>query len=172
MLRASRGRERPFIFISRRLNRRRGFTLVEILVVLAIIIVVASLTIPLSLRARVQANEAAAVGNLRTISSSAETFRSGTNPPSYPADFAAMVNANPPYLDSSWNISNQRQGYTYGFTGAANGETYFSTATPRIPNVSGVNSYCVDHTGIIRRYTRAGALGSAAAGCNTNGTPL
>lgn len=152
-------------------STQRGFTLVEIMVVIALIIVIAALAIPVSLRARLQSNETAAIGNLRTISSAAEAFRSATNPSAYPASFAAMASAVPPYLDSAWNTSNERQGYIYGFSAAANGDTFSATAAPRTLNVSGANSYCVDQTGVIRRYSRGGAVGGAS-GCNTSGTPI
>lgn len=141
------------------------------MVVIALIVVIASLAIPVSLRARVQSNETAAIGNLRTISSAAEAFRSAQNPPAYPDSLAAMSGSNPPYLDSAWNTSNQRQGYIYTYTVSVDRETFSTAAAPRTANVSGNNSYCVDQTGVIRRYAGAGAVGNAA-GCNARGTAI
>lgn len=141
------------------------------MVVIALIVVVAALAIPFSLRARVQSNETAAIGNLRTVSSAAEAFRSAQNPPAYSDSLTQMASAVPPYLDSAWNVSNQRQGYTYAYTVAQDRETFSTTAVPRSANVSGSNSYCVDHTGVIRRYAGAGAVGGAG-GCNANGVPI
>lgn len=143
----------------------------ELLIVIALIILVASLAIPFTLRARMQSNEAAAVGNLRTLSSSAEAFRGTQNPPSYAASLQAMATSNPPYLDSAWNTSNQRQGYVYTYTVATDGETFSTTAVPRTANVSGINSYCVDHTGVIRRYAGGGALGGDR-GCDSSGISI
>lgn len=141
------------------------------MVVVALIVVIVSLAVPVSLRARVQSNEAGAIGNLRTISSAAESFRSAQNPPAYPASLATMASSSPPYLDSAWNASNQRQGYVYSYSVAANGETFSTTADPRTANVTGNNSYCVDQTGVIRRYTSGGALGGAT-GCDASGNPI
>lgn len=140
------------------------------MIVIALIIVVASLAIPVSLRSRVQSNEAAAIGNLRTISSASESYRTTQNPPAYPANFDAMMTANPAYLDSAWT-SSQRQGYVYTYTAAADGETFSVTANPRIVNVSGNNAYCVDQTGVIRRFT-SGAAVATDRGCDTSGAPI
>lgn len=151
-------------------NKNGGFTLVELMVVIALIVLVASLAIPASLRARVQSNQSATIGNLRTLSSSTEGFRSATNPPSYAANLNQMVTATPPYLDSTW-LTNPRQGYNYSYVAAASGETFSTSATPNIQNISGVNSYCVDHTGVIRSYTAGGTIGGDT-GCDTSGTPI
>lgn len=142
------------------------------MVVIALIVVIASLAVPVSLRARVQSNEAAAIGNLRTISSAAESFRSAQNPTTYPASLAAMASSSPPYLDSSWNTSNQRQGYVFTYIVSGDGETFSTSADPRTANVSGNNSYCVDQTGVIRRYTGGGGAAGSAGGCNARGNPI
>lgn len=169
-MRAKKEKARGSAFSSRTPKKGRGFTLVELLVVISIIVVLASLAIPAALRTRLQSNETATVGNLRTISSAAESYRSTQNPPAYPPDFATMVNSNPAYLDTAW-LSNQRQGYIYTFASAQQGETYGVTATPRIPNVTGVNAFCVDHTAVIRSYPGGGAAGNGN-GCDPSGTPI
>ena len=141
------------------------------MVVIALIVVIASLAIPVSLRARVQSNETAAIGNLRTISSAAESFRSAQNPPAYADTLAVMASSNPPYLDSAWNTGNQRQGYVYTYTVAGDSETFSVVADPRTADVSGNNSYCVDQTGVIQRYPGGGA-GGGPRGCGGGGTPI
>lgn len=141
------------------------------MIVIALIILVATLAVPVSLRSRVQSNEAATIGNLRTMSSAAESFRGTQNPAAYPATLAVMTATSPPYIDAAWAASNERQGYVYTFAAAANGETFSLAAAPRVVNISGINSYCVDQTGVIRRYA-AGAAAGGDTGCDPGGTPV
>jgi len=71
-------REHPFSLYAERVRQRPrapGFTLVEILVVLSVIAIIAAMSIPLVLRAKMQAHEAAAISSLRTIHDAQEIFR-------------------------------------------------------------------------------------------------
>lgn len=60
----------------KRIRRQRGFTLVEIMIVVAIIALLAAIAIPNVLRGRATANETAAIGNVRALISSLEMYRS------------------------------------------------------------------------------------------------
>ncbi len=136
------------------------------MVVVAIVGLLATVAILHLLRVRAQSNETLAVTSLRTLSSAMEGYLAAQNPPAYPLALADLTGANPPYLDSTWN-SSQRQGYIYAYSVDSDNETFSATAAPLVPYVTGLNSYCVDHTGIIRR-----GAGGGAAGCNTANNPI
>ena len=171
MWKANRERERPFTCIFRNLKSFGGFTLVEMMVVVSLVVVIVSLTVSAALRARVQSNEAAAIGNLRTLSSAAESFRGAQSPSAYPDSLGAMSLSSPPYLDSAWNTSNQRQGYSYTYVVAEDRETFSVVATPRNQNTSGINAYCVDQSGVIWRYSPGGGAGGPS-GCDSAGVAI
>ena len=136
-------------------HQAKGFTLVEIMIVVAIIALIAAIAVPNLLRARHNANETAAIGNVRTLVAAIESFRAAQSPPSYPANLAALSGANPAYVSTALT-TNPRQGYNmaYVFTSA---NQYTLTATPVTANVTGTRVFFVDETGVIRLTSAAGA---------------
>lgn len=133
---------------------RKGFTLVEIMIVVAIIALLAAIAIPNLLRARLNANEAAAISSLRTISTACESFRAAQNPVTYPANIAALSGANPAYIDATLGTGT-KQGYTFAYT-LVNANQYTCTATPVTANVTGIRVFFVNESGGIRLNNAAG----------------
>lgn len=137
------------------MRSHKGFTLVEIMIVVAIIALLAAIAIPNLLRARHNANEAASIGALRTISTAAESFRAAQTPPTYPASLAALGAAVPPYIDANLSAGS-KQGYNYAYN-LVNANQYTCTGTPATAGVTGTRIFFVDETGVIRLNNAAGA---------------
>lgn len=140
----------------------KGFTLVEIMIVVAIIALIAAIAIPNLLRARHNANETAGIGAMRTLSTAMESFRAAQTPPAYPASLAALSTAVPPYvpgtLAAATAPATARQGYyfTYFPIGA---NAYSLQGTPATVGTTGTRRFFVDQSGVIR----ANAAGPATA---------
>ena len=146
--------------------KRAGFTLVEIMIVVAIIALLAAIAIPNVLRGRTSANEAAAIGNTRALVSSLEMFRSVNAV--YPTTWAQMSGANPPFSPPSFAADlvagTVVQGFTYTYVpdplGPPN-NTYTMTAIPTVFGRTGARAFFVDESGSLRHCAEA-AQGEAA----------
>ncbi|MFH1782491.1 MAG: type II secretion system protein [Candidatus Omnitrophota bacterium] len=133
------------------MKSKKGFTLVEIMIVVAIISLLAAIAIPNLLRARHNANESAAIGALRTISTACESYRAAQTPPAYPAGFAQLLNpplGGPAYIDTQL-AGGAKNGYTFTLVPNALTGGFLATATPTNPGTSGTRIFTVTETGVI-----------------------
>lgn len=133
--------------------RRRGFTLIEIMVVVAVIALVAAIAIPNLLRARHNSNEAAAIEAVKTFSSSLESFRGAQTPPTYPSGLSLLGSADPSYIPATLagatGPRSARQGYYYDYR-FTDPNRYTLEAIPVTPGTTGTRRFFVDETGVVR----------------------
>lgn len=134
----------------------KGFTFVEIMIVVAIIALLAAIVIPNILRARLNSNESAAQSTLRLVSKACESYRVAQRIPSYdPAALGAnMTGATLPYLDAGIFATGGREGYIFTYTPmAAVGsvtQQYVCGGEPVTLNITGSRTFAINETGVLR----------------------
>lgn len=108
------------------LESRQGFTLVEIMIVVAIISLLAAIAIPNLVRAKMTGNDAYALGSLKNLSTACENFALDTG--AYPTSLAALTGATPAYIEAGSVPTGTTRGYIFTYTWGDSGYTFNATA--------------------------------------------
>jgi type IV pilus assembly protein PilA len=140
---------------------QKGFSLIELLIVVAIILIIAAIAIPNLLRSKEAANEASAVGSLRTLNTASVTY--STTYGGYPAALtklapvasgSAATSTSADLIDSVL-ATGTKSGYSFAWSSGttdSNGNylNYAITAQPVTPGTTGQRYFYTDQSGVIR----------------------
>jgi len=165
-------------------NKQKGFSLIELLIVVAIILIIAAIAIPNLIRSKMAANEASAVATIRTINTSEVVYSSTYNAPNVfattlsqlgdggqpnncapgktpVAASACLIDA---AVENATTVANAKSGYVLTYATPAAG-SYTINADPATVNSTGVRGFCSDQTVVIRFV-------NPSPGCIGTSTPL
>jgi type IV pilus assembly protein PilA len=145
----------------------KGFSLIELLIVVAIILVIAAIAIPSLLQARMSANEASAVGALAAIKSAEVAYDTAYPTVGFSPDITSLGGATPctPSSTSACLVDSQLSGSTPGSggksgyvflatgimtAGALNNSAFVAAAAPVLAHSTGNHDYCSTNDGVLR----------------------
>jgi prepilin-type N-terminal cleavage/methylation domain-containing protein len=141
------------------MRRSTGFSLIELLIVVAIILIIAAIAVPSFLRSRIAANESAAVAAIRTVNTAQITYNSAYPTVGFASTLSALsgTSCTPPTSSSACLIDTvlgggQRSGYNFALSNVTGtpSSTYNAIATPIVWNYSGMRYFCSYSDAVVR----------------------
>ena len=147
---------------------KKGFTLIELMIVVAIIAIIAAIAIPNLLRSRLAANESSAIGSLRTLTSAQAAYQQSaveTNTAGlglYATNLSNMGPGGlgtPPFIDAALSSADAspKSGYTFLLSTPSPESGFTCTAEPSDPGRTGNRHFFVDESGSITFVPDAGS---------------
>mgnify|MGYP003572732407 FL=1 len=155
--------------------RIKGFTLIELMIVIAIIAIIAAIAIPNLIEARKHGNEAAAIGALKTIGTSQSLFREGDKDGDDTLDYGSLAELSEQALIDSVLGTGTKQGYTFACAASTDRSEFcwWATANPAVVGTTGDRFFATNQEGVTF-YSTSSSLAVAAGGdcAITNGSPV
>lgn len=157
------------------MQQAKGFSLIELLIVVAIILTIAAIAVPSYLRARIEANESGAVAALRTLNTAQITYNSAYPTVGYSASLASLggTSCNPASSTGACLVDTvlaggYRSGYNFTLSGSTGTpiSTYQIYGTPSLWNYSGIRYFCTFQDAVVR------ASMTTIANCDATVAPL